>query len=235
MQLFYTPDIDSDTHELNAEESKHCIRVLRRKKGDIIQLTDGRGNLYNAELMVDDPKKCLLRIIETKSNFEKRNFNIHLAVAPTKNISRLEWFLEKATEIGIDEITPLFCENSERRAIKHDRLQKVIISALKQSLKAYIPKLNKAVNFSEFIQKEYTSTKYIAFIDENVTQTLQSDYRRGEDVLILIGPEGDFSMNEISLSKQHGFYPISLGKSRLRTETAAIVACHAIHVLNEEL
>ncbi len=235
MQLFYTPDIISDRHELNAEESKHCIRVLRRKRGDIIQLTDGKGNLYHAELINDDPKKCLLKVLKTESEFGGRNFNIHLVVAPTKNNSRFEWFLEKATEIGIDEITPLICENSERKALNRERMQKILISALKQSRKAYLPVLNEAVDFSEFIQRESHSNKYIAFIDKSVTQTLQSDYKSGEDVLILIGPEGDFSINEIKLAKQHGYYPISLGKSRLRTETAAVVACHAIHVLNEDL
>jgi len=235
MHLFYTPDISSDQHTLSEEESKHCIRVLRRKTGDIIQLTDGKGTLYHAELIADDPKKCKLKIIETTLEYGKQNFNIHLAVAPTKNIRRFEWFLEKATEIGIDEITPLICENSERRVMNKDRMQKILISALKQSLKAYLPILNEATDLNDFIQRDSSSNKYIAFIDDDVTQTLQGDYKKGEDVLILIGPEGDFTINEINLAKQHGFYPISLGKSRLRTETAAIVACHAIHVLNEQL
>lgn len=233
MNLFYTPDIVSDQHQLNEEESKHCIRVLRQRKGDIITLTDGKGNLFRAELIADNPKKCILNIIETISKFGKRKFNIHMAVAPTKNISRFEWFLEKATEIGIDEITPIICENSERKTLNIGRMKKIIISSLKQSLKAYIPKLNEALLFSDFIKTTSPLKKYIAYIDDDVSLTLKGDYQKGEDVLILIGPEGDFSKSELSIARQHKFYPISLGKSRLRTETAAVVACHTIHLLND--
>jgi len=233
MHLFYTPDIVSDHYELNDEESRHCIKVLRRRKGDIISLTDGKGNLYAAELVNDNPKKCKLNIIEINGHFGQRNFNIHLAVAPTKNINRFEWFLEKATEIGIDEITPVICENSERKTLNQNRMKKILVAALKQSLKAYLPKLNEPLHFNDLIKKQSQIKKYIAYIDDDVTLTLKKDYQKGEDVLLLIGPEGDFSPYELNLAKQNNYYPISLGKSRLRTETAAVVACSTIHLLNE--
>lgn len=233
MHLFYTPDIVSDHYELNDEESRHCIKVLRRRKGDIISLTDGKGNLYAAELVNDNPKKCKLNIIEINSHFGQRNFNIHLAVAPTKNINRFEWFLEKATEIGIDEITPVICENSERKTLNQNRMKKILVAALKQSLKAYLPKLNEPLHFNDLIKKQSQIKKYIAYIDDDVTLTLKNDYKKGENVILLIGPEGDFSLSELNLARQHEFYPISLGNSRLRTETAAVVACSTIHFLNE--
>ncbi|MBI9037459.1 MAG: 16S rRNA (uracil(1498)-N(3))-methyltransferase [Bacteroidales bacterium] len=232
MQLFYTPDIESNIYQLNEQESKHCVRVLRLKKGDKIFLTDGKGNLFETGLIEDGIKKCIVEIIEKKSEFGKRNYNVHLAVAPTKNINRFEWFLEKAVEIGVDEISPMICEHSERRILKTERLNKIIISALKQSLKTYLPKLNKTKSFSEIINSNRDCEKYIAYCDGN-PPFLKDIYLKGKDVLIMIGPEGDFSKAEVEMAASKGIAPISLGKSRLRTETAAIVSCHTIELLNE--
>ncbi len=232
MQLFYTPDIESNVYQLNEQESKHCVRVLRLKKGDSIFLTDGRGNLFETRLIDDGIRKCVVEIIDKKSKFEKRNYYIHLAVAPTKNINRFEWFLEKVVEIGVDEITPIICDHSERRVVKTERLEKIMVSALKQSLKAYLPKLNDTKNFSEIININQDCEKYIAWCDGNPT-LLKNIYSKGKEVLILIGPEGDFSKTEVEMAESKGFIPVSLGKSRLRTETAAIVSCHTIELINE--
>ncbi|MEI6696791.1 MAG: 16S rRNA (uracil(1498)-N(3))-methyltransferase [Bacteroidota bacterium] len=233
MHLFYTPNIKSSLYTLDKEESTHCVRVLRLKEGSLIHLTDGKGNLFKAQLLSADPKECLAEIIETIPEFGKRAFYLHIAIAPTKNIDRFEWFLEKATEIGIDEITPLYCEHSERNIIKPERLQKIITSALKQSLKTYHPVLNEAVKFNHFIQSTFESKKYIAHCEENEKTPFQTACQKGENALILIGPEGDFSNTEIKNAIANNYLPISLGDSRLRTETAGIVACHTINLLNE--
>ena len=233
MHLFYTPDISPDSYSLSEHESKHCAKILRLKKGDIIFLTDGRGNMFESKIVDANPKKCIVKITQINREVGKRNFNIQIAIAPTKNISRFEWFLEKATEIGIDEITPVICEHSERKNIKTERLNKVITAAVKQSLKAYHPILNELCKFNDFITANLQGEKYIAYIDEDVNEILKNLYVRNSDVTILIGPEGDFSKNEIKLATDNGYKPISLGKSRLRTETAGVVACHTINMLND--
>jgi len=234
MNLFYSTNIDSEIVNLSEEEAKHCTKVLRLKNGDKIHLTDGKGNLYESEIIEIGLKKCSVKIVNTIKEYGKRNYKIHIAIAPTKNIKRIEWFLEKATEIGIDEITPLICEHSERREIKTERLNKVISSAVKQSLKAYHPKLNVPAKFSDFIDKKFKSQNFIAYCENDNQDLLKDIYKRNSDTLILIGPEGDFSDKEIQLAKDFGYTPISFGKSRLRTETAGIVACHTINLLNEE-
>ena len=232
MHLFYTPEISGNIYTLSEDESHHCTKALRLKKDSIIYLTDGKGNLFKCIIIADDHKRCTVRIEETIRGFGKRNFAIHLAVAPTKNTERFEWFLEKATEIGVDEITPLVCEHSERTKLKTDRFQKVIISAMKQSLKAYLPKLNEPCTFAELIKKDFNGNKYIASYHEN-NSSLKALYTKGKDVLILIGPEGDFSNKEIESAKKYTFAAVNLGNSRLRTETAAVVACHTINLMNE--
>jgi 16S rRNA (uracil1498-N3)-methyltransferase len=232
MHLFYTPDISGNIYTLSEEESHHCTKALRLKKDSVIHLTDGKGNLFKCIIFADDHKRCTVRIEETIIDFGKRGFAIHLAVAPTKNTDRFEWFLEKATEIGIDEITPLICEHSERTKFKTDRFQKVIISAMKQSLKAYLPKLNEPCTFAELIKKDFNGDTFIASYDEN-NSSLKALYTKGKDVLILIGPEGDFSNREIESAKECNFTAVNLGNSRLRTETAAVVACHTINLMNE--
>ena len=232
MNLFYTPDLNPEFFSLNEEESRHITKVLRLQEGDHIFLTDGNGSLCEAIILNVQSKKCLVQCGPIRHEYERRNFRIHIAIAPTKSIDRFEWFLEKATEIGVDEITPLICAHSERQQVKTERLQKVLIAALKQSLKAYLPRLNESVKFEKFIIRNIEEPKFIAHCESNEEPALQSVYQKSKDCTILIGPEGDFSFDEVSLAKNSGFIPINLGKSRLRTETAGIVACHTIHLVN---
>jgi len=233
MHVFYTPDINSAEYMLNEEESRHCMKVLRLVVGDMVHLIDGRGGLYEAEIINESKRNVTLHVLKTTSEYQKRNHRLHIAVAPTKNIDRLEWFLEKATEIGIDEITPLICDRSERKVVKEDRLNKVITSAVKQSLQAYHPQLNDAVNYKEFIAKHSADNKMIAHCIEGEPRQFISDViSAGQSCLILIGPEGDFSPNEIQQALQNNFKPLTLGNTRLRTETAALAACFEVNYLN---
>lgn len=232
MQIFYTPDIETDP-VLPEEESQHCIRVLRLAEGDEIKLTDGKGYFYTASVTRAHPKHCEVKILEKQRQASLWNFNLHLAVAPTKNMDRMEWFVEKATEIGIDGITCLNCRFSERREIKPVRLEKILVSAIKQSQKATLPALNGMMDFKEFVCRPFEGRKLIAHCNEGEKPLIRERYRRGENALILIGPEGDFSPEEVKLAIEQGFEPVSLGESRLRTETAALVACHTVHVLNQ--
>jgi len=233
MHLFYTPVIDDTSHELNEEESRHCVKVLRLKKEDIVHLTDGKGNLYQCRITNSDPKKCKISIEEKVPSSAVKRWHLHIAMAPTKNIDRFEWFVEKATEIGIDEITPVFCERSERKFLKTLRLEKVIIAAMKQSLRIFKPMLNDPMAFSDLINRPSCNQKFIAYCETGDEQDLIRNYRSGSDVLILNGPEGDFSAAEIKKAKLNGFIPISLGSNRLRTETAGIVACQTINMINQ--
>lgn len=240
MHIFYAPDItDSNEYTLNEEESKHCIRVLRLKQGDTVQIIDGKGGQFTAKIKNGLNKKCTVEITGTKKNVGKSNFHLHIAIAPTKNIERFEWFLEKATEIGIDEITPLLCEHSERTVIKTERLNKVLVAAMKQSFKAYLPKLNEAKKFSDFIQQSFDGQKFISHCHlvrynekENKNHYLKNIYSAGNDTIILIGPEGDFSQQEVKMATDKGYKDAILSDSRLRTETAGIVACHLINFMN---
>ncbi len=234
MQLFYTPDIEP-THPqyfLSEEESKHCIRVLRLEIGAEVQLIDGRGGLYTAQIKDAHPKRTILQITNVITGFNKRNHYLHIAIAPTKNIERLEWFLEKATEIGIDEISLIICQRSERKEAKTDRLNKIITSAIKQSLKAYHPVLNEPQPYNKFIAQQFDGQKFIAHCDNGEKTNLSNELQKQGRYLILIGPEGDFSPNEIDGALQNGFKAITLGESRLRTETAALEACFEINFLN---
>lgn len=225
MQLFYTPDISGNKYTLPEEESKHAIKVLRLQAKDKLQLIDGKGGFYQATVENANSKKCEITISEKQAEYNKRNFHTHIAVAPTKNIDRIEWFLEKATEIGIDEITPILCEHSERKIIKNERLEKIIISAMKQSLKAYKPKLNPLTPLTNLLQQQFNGDKFIAYCYEDGKETLKTHLNNKTNI-ILIGPEGDFSESEIKKAIENNFKPVSLGNSRLRTETAALVACH---------
>ena len=235
MHLFYTPQISDSKVLLNEEESKHCINVLRLRVNDEIFLVDGVGGFYKAQIVNDHSKKCEVQITESNKEWQKRNFNLHIAVAPTKNSERTEWFLEKATEIGIDAVTPINCEHSERTVVKPERLQKVLISAMKQSLKAYLPVLNESISFKNFIeqQKIFSGQKFIAHCYDTPKESLQKLVEKEKDVLILIGPEGDFGKTEVDVAIKNGFIPVSLSSSRLRTETAALVACHTVNLANE--
>lgn len=229
MHVFYTPDIQ--THpELPEEEAQHCIRVLRLNSGDEITLTDGKGNFYRAEITAATNKRCLVKVIETIPQAPLWQGHLHIAMAPTKNMDRNEWFAEKATEVGIDELTFLNCRFSERKVIKTERIEKILISAIKQSLKARLPKLNGMVDFDKFIAQDFSGQKFIAHCYEGEKPLLKQILIPGEDALVLIGPEGDFSEEEVKRAIEKGFQPISLGKSRLRTETAALIASVLINV-----
>ncbi|MFN4234908.1 MAG: 16S rRNA (uracil(1498)-N(3))-methyltransferase [Bacteroidia bacterium] len=232
MHLFYTPNISGTEYLLNEEESKHCVKVLRLKEKDIIYLVDGNGGFYKAAISSISGKQCLLKVIEKHNEFGKRNYRLHVAIAPTKNIDRIEWFVEKATEIGIDEITPIICQRSERKIIKTERLEKIAVSAMKQSVKAYLPKINEAASFNDFIKKQNASLKCIAHCLPENKQELKSIIQSSNDVIILIGPEGDFTSQEIDLAIKHNYIPVSLGESRLRTETAGITACITVQLFS---
>ncbi|HAK27642.1 MULTISPECIES: 16S rRNA (uracil(1498)-N(3))-methyltransferase [Sphingobacterium] len=236
MQLFFTPDLNPSLENfiLSEEESKHAIRVLRMNTGDHLHLIDGRGGLYEAQIIDPHPKRTVLTILNVKEYFQQPRYHLHIAVAPTKNIDRIEWFLEKATEVGIQEITPVICEHSERKEVKLDRLNKVVVAAMKQSLKAYLPKLNPAVSFKQFLRDIPTEgvQKAIAHCVDAEKKYLNQVLEPSQHYIILIGPEGDFSEEEIDLALQMGFHPISLGEARLRTETAALAACMEVSLLN---
>ena len=231
--MFYCPDI-LHSFTLSDEESQHAVRVLRLQAGDELEVVDGAGGYYFAVVTNPHPKHCEFQIKETITEYGKRDYRLHIAIAPTKNIERLEWFIEKCTEIGIDEITPVICRFSERKIIKPERLEKIIVSAAKQSLKAYFPILNPMCSFRDFIQQTTVSQKFIAHCYEQDKQLLQRVYQKSFDAVILIGPEGDFSPEEVQAAIQHRFLPVSLGSSRLRTETAGIAACHTISLINEK-
>ncbi|NVO20998.1 MAG: 16S rRNA (uracil(1498)-N(3))-methyltransferase [Bacteroidetes bacterium] len=236
MYLFYIPHIDSSIlpceSNLDPEESYHCIKVLRMRTGSALKLTDGQGNLFDAVVVTDDPKRCTVEV-QSVTRQEKKGFYLHLAVAPTKNIDRFEWFIEKATEIGVDEITPLIGEFSERTKVRTDRLQKILVSAMKQSMNLYLPILNEPVRFKEVLMKRFEGQKFIGYVEEQQDLLLRDAYTEGSDAMILIGPEGDFSKKEVALAIDSGFTAISLGNSRLRTETAGVVACMTINLLNQ--
>ncbi|WP_163323600.1 16S rRNA (uracil(1498)-N(3))-methyltransferase [Draconibacterium mangrovi] len=233
MQLFYVPTISGAEVILDETESKHAVRVLRLKEGDEIELVDGKGGFYRARITDANPKKCQLSIIESQTEFGKKDFHLHIAIAPTKNIDRTEWFLEKCTEIGIDEVTPLLTEHSERKVIKPERLEKILVSAMKQSVKAYLPKLNELTKLSDLLTQATETKKFIAHCNEGEKPHLKNVVKPGEEVLILIGPEGDFSPEEVELALENGFEAISLGNARLRTETAGVVACHIVNLAND--
>lgn len=233
MQIFYAPDIAINP-ELPEEEGGHAIRVLRLKEGDEILITDGKGYFYKAVIIMAHPKHCQVNILERWEQDRLWKPQIHIAVAPTKNMDRMEWFTEKSTEIGINAITCLRCRFSERKEIKISRLEKIMVSAMKQSQKASLPALTGMTDFKSFVTMPFDGAKFIAHCEEEGDKPLLKQlYQPDANVLILIGPEGDFSHEEIKLALENGFKPISLGESRLRTETAALVACHSIHVLNQ--
>lgn len=232
MHIFYTPDI-SQNPELPEEEARHCLRVLRLVQGDEITLTDGKGNFYKAEISTATAKHCSVAIKETIPQPPLWKGHLHIAMAPTKNMDRTEWFVEKATEIGIDELTFLNCRFSERKTIKTDRIEKIMVSAIKQSMKARLPVINGMVPFDAFIRKELGRQKYIAHCYKTDKVLLKDSLCPGQDALVLIGPEGDFSEEEVAHATGNGFIPVSLGESRLRTETAALVACLTMNQINQ--
>lgn len=235
MQLFYNPNIDQTTENFSfdKEESKHIVKVLRKKDTDILFVTNGLGLLFKTEITLASDNKCTVQILSFEKA-EASKFQLHLAVAPTKMNDRYEWFLEKATEIGIQEITPIICDRSERKAINKERFEKILLTAMKQSNVLYLPKLNEAISFKEFLKRKNEGLQLIAHCEETDKKTLKSVLKPNENVTLLIGPEGDFSEKEIALAVENNFVPVSLGNTRLRTETAAVVACHSVVFFNED-
>lgn len=231
VRYFYTPDINT-SNELPEEEAAHAVRVLRMTEGDEMVLMDGRGTFYKATVSAASSKRCMFTVQEAMPQERQWTGHLHLAMAPTKNMDRTEWFAEKATEIGFDELTFLNCRWSERKVIKNERIQKILVSAMKQSHKPELPVLNEMIDFKKFVQQPFQGQKFIAHCHEENLPELRSVMERDSDVLVLIGPEGDFSEEEVALARAHGFVGISLGKSRLRTETAALVAVHLMHLNN---
>jgi RNA methyltransferase, RsmE family len=232
MNLFYAPDIRTD-QTLPDKEAQHCLKVLRMQKGDQISLTDGKGFFYQAEITELNSRNCRFRVIQAEEHPSSWSNRIEIALAPTKNIDRTEWFTEKATEIGIDKISFLRTRYSERKEIKTERIRKVLVSAMKQSLKAHLPELSEMFDFKCFIKQKFNGRKFIAHCYPVEKTLLSTTYKKGENALVLIGPEGDFSEEEITLALQNGFTPVSLGENRLRTETAALTACQTIHIVNQ--
>lgn len=233
MNVFYTAEIEGEIAFLDEVESGHAVRVLRMKEGDEAIVADGKGGWFTGIVKNAHPKKCTIRIISSQYNFEKRNYSLTMAVAPTKNSERIEWFLEKATEIGIDHFVPIRCSFGERKNINLVRLEKITLSAMKQSLKAWLPQITDLVTFEELILQPFEGKKLIAHCYTGQKPHLKKVIDPGENVLVLIGPEGDFSPEEVKLAVDNGFQEISLGKSRLRTETAALLACTAVAFINE--
>lgn len=235
MQLFFNPTLTETSTQIIFDkiESRHIVRVLRKKERDILQITNGKGVLFSAVISIANDKKCIALITAVVKKPKPWKYHIHVAIAPTKNNDRFEWFLEKATEIGIDEITPLLCQNSERKVVKLERFEKIIQAAMKQSLKFSLPKLNKPMHFSDFIEQEVTGQKFIAHCGDSEKETLNNILLPNEKSTFLIGPEGDFSLEEINKSSKKHWTPISLGDSRLRTETAGLVAVQSIAILNQ--
>ena len=234
MQLFYDPNITENTSSFSfpKDESKHIVRVLRRKTGDQLDITNGRGLLAKVELTLANINTCVAKIVS--SSLQPRvGYSLHLAVAPTKMNDRYEWFLEKATEIGVDTITPLICAHSERKIVKLERFERILQSAMKQSLSCYLPKLNPPMDFDTFVGQNLNSEVFIAHCEKSSKVSLKSKLKPNTNITILIGPEGDFSSNEITKAISNHFIPVTLGNTRLRTETAAIVACHSVAFIND--
>lgn len=234
MQLFYNPHLELDATEIDfdKEESRHITKVLRKSEGDILNISNGKGGMFEAEIITTNPKKVVAKIIRSEQSAPPK-YKLHMAVAPTKNIERFEWFLEKATEIGITEITPILCERSERKVIKPERLERIIQSAVKQSLRPYTPLLNPLISFQDFIKQTHSENRFIAHCEDSEKQALFKVTQPASESIVLIGPEGDFSVKEIEMALTERFIPVTLGESRLRTETAAIIACHTIALANE--
>lgn len=236
MQLFFHPQINQQQTELifPRDESKHIVKVLRKRVGDELHITNGKGELFETKITQADQNKCRVEIVGVTKEAPP-SVSLHMLVAPTKMNDRYEWFLEKATEIGVQEITPVICDHSERSIIKEERFQRVLQSALKQSLHTYLPCLHKQQDIREIIDTPFQGQKFIAHCEAGMERKqLGTKLKKGVDTRILIGPEGDFSKEEIDLALKSGWIPVSLGNSRLRTETAALVACHTFALVNQE-
>lgn len=230
MQLFYNPNLDESTRQFSfdKDESKHIVKVLRKQIGDILYVTNGKGILWSTQIQLASPSNCMVTCEELQT-FEKPKKRIHLAVAPTKMMDRMEWLIEKATEIGISSFTPLLCGHSERDVIKTERLEKIALSAMKQSKQFYLPEINEMIRFDQFVRQTTNGGKFIAHCVENEKHLFEEKVKDFDEITILIGPEGDFTEKEIELAIDHHFQAVSLGQTRLRTETAAFVSCVLAH------
>lgn len=233
MNVFFLPDAQLGTISFPEEESKHIVKVLRMKEGDGFCVTNGKGSLFDAELVDAHPKRATADLSNQRSGYDIREFKLTIALAPTKLNERTEWFLEKATEIGIDEVKLFASYHSERRVANVERFKKIVVSAMKQSVKSKMPVVEEMVPFDKLVKQDFDGQKFIAWIDDDVKEQLCDLYKKGENAIVLIGPEGDFSKDEVELARENGFVPVSLGEARLRTETAAIVACHTIQLINQ--
>jgi 16S rRNA (uracil1498-N3)-methyltransferase len=233
MNVFYLPDAQLGTISFPEEESKHIVKVLRMKEGDRFCVTDGKGSLFDAELVDAHPKRAMADLSNQRCGYDIRDFKLSIAIAPTKLNERTEWFLEKATEIGIDEVKLFASYHSERRAANVERFRKIVVSAMKQSVKSKMPVVEEMVPYDKLVKQDFDGQKFIAWIDDDVKEQLCDLYEKGKNAIVLIGPEGDFSKEEVELAKENGFVPVSLGEARLRTETAAVVACHTIQLINQ--
>ncbi len=237
MHRFYCPDI-ADTLALGEEDSKHCVKVLRMREGDTIEVVDGNGTLYTCRITMAHPKRCAVEVTERMQQPPHWGHRIVLGVAPTKNLDRIEWLVEKCVEMGVDRIIPLRCHNSERTVLKTERLKKIMVSAMKQSLKATLPLLDEMTPVAQVLAEPFEGTRCIAYCDEQLPRgqrlTLTGVYQPGQDVMVLIGPEGDFCPEEVQAARDAGFMPVTLGESRLRTETAGMMAVAAIHTLGSK-
>ncbi len=238
MHRFYCPDI-ADTLTLGEEDSKHCVKVLRMGEGDTIEVVDGNGNLYTCRISMAHPKRCAIEVLDKEQQPPHWGHRIVLAIAPTKNLDRIEWLVEKCVEMGVDRIIPLRCHNSERTVLKTERLKKIMVAAMKQSLKATLPQLDEMTSIMDVIAEGVEGTRCIAYCDAMLPReqrrTFPSVYRPGSDVMVLIGPEGDFSPEEVQAATAAGFVPVTLGESRLRTETAGLMAVASIHAMDQSV
>ena len=234
MHRFYIPSVSGDTCQLDDEESKHCVRVLRLKENDAVEITDGKGNLFNAVIENAHPKACVLRITEHHKE-SPPTWELIIAVAPTRNMVRMEWLIEKLTEIGFSKFIPVECQTSERRVIKMERLNKIAIESMKQSGRVYLPQIEELISFEELIKNysQFKGQKFIPHCIDSEKKTLSSSYKKEENALVLIGPEGDFTREEIEIAIQNGFIPVSLNEKTLRTETAALSAAISLKTLNQ--
>ncbi len=228
--LFYQPDIELGALHLSEEESRHVVKVLRSENGDELELTNGKGSFFKVRITKADPHKCLFEIVDRKE-IPKRSHSIHIAIAPTKNADRIEWFVEKSVELGIDKISFMLCENSERKSINLERIEKIAISAMKQSGQCWLPALATLKPLKEVLLTE-ASQKFIAYVDQSNPHHLKSLAEINQNYIVLIGPEGDFRKEELLSSEQAGFLKVSLGSNRLRTETAGVAACHILNLIN---
>lgn len=233
MNVFYLPDAENGMISFPEEESKHCVKVLRMQEGDRFCVTNGKGSLFDGELVEAHPKRAVACLTNQRPGYDNRPFSLEIAIAPTKLNERTEWFLEKATEIGIDRVRLFASYHSERRVANVERFRKVMVAAIKQSIKSKLPEIVDVVEFNKLVRQPFDGQKFIAWIDNDVKEQLCDKYEKGKNALILIGPEGDFSAEEVKLAVENGFVPVSLGDARLRTETAAIVACHTVQLINQ--